>query len=51
MVKKIVCVLLTAIMVLQTAGCVDIRTTVLDKIIRRNAERYIKRKHITRDYR
>ena len=32
MVKKIVCVLLTAIMVLQTAGCADIRTTVLDKI-------------------
>ena len=30
--KKIVCVLLTAIMVLQTAGCADIRTTVLDKI-------------------
>ena len=32
MVKKIVCVLLTAIIVLQTAGCADIRTTVLDKI-------------------
>ena len=45
MVKKIVCVLLTAIMVLQTAGCADIRTTVLDKISEETQKIHQKKTH------